>query len=96
MAIHCIALGLLFAVSFASAATDKSGSPTAAAASTDEPLWWQLVQVQIDEAAAPGAQKTPNAFSGHPLDLLIPAGWELHGQVDWPQHKGTPSLAFVE
>jgi len=92
--IHCIALGLLFAVSFASAATDKSGSPTAAAASADEPRWWQLVQVQIDEAAAPGAQKTPNAFSTHPLDLLIPAGWELHGQVDWPQHKGSPSLAF--
>ena len=33
-------------------------------------------------------------LSGHPLDLLIPAGWELHGQVDWPQHKGSPSLAF--
>ncbi len=69
-------------------------APVSAAASGAGSLWWQLVSAHIDEASVPGADAKPDVFTSHPLDLLIPAGWKLKGQVDWPLHKGRPSLSF--
>jgi hypothetical protein len=69
-------------------------APVSAVTSGAEPLWWRLVPVHIDEPPVPGADAKPDFFTSHPLDLLIPAGWKLEGQVDWPLHKGNPSLAF--
>jgi hypothetical protein len=58
------------------------------------PLWWRLVSAEIDEAPLPGVVIKPNYFTTHPIDMMIPADWKLVGQVDWPLHKGKPTLAF--
>jgi hypothetical protein len=72
---------------------DSSAAPIGTAASGDDPIWWRLVGAHIDERPLPGADAIPNIFS-RAVDLMIPAGWKLDGQVDWPLHKGNPSLAF--
>jgi len=68
--------------------------PTVAHGSAAGPLWWRLVNTEIDEAPQPGAVAKPNYFTTHPIDLMIPADWKLVGHVDWPMHKGNPTLAF--
>lgn len=68
--------------------------PAPPGASTAEPLWWRLVPAHIGEAGPVGTEAHPNSFNPPALDLMIPAEWKLQGQVEWPDHKGRPSLAF--
>ena len=70
--------------SIAASATSASGA---------DPVWWRLVEAHIDGPIQAGADSQPNSDL-HPVNLMIPAGWKLKGRVDWPLHKGAPSLTF--
>ncbi len=65
----------------------------AASASGADPVWWRLVEAHIDGPIQAGADSQPYSYL-HPVNLMIPAGWKLEGRVDWPLHKGAPSLTF--
>ena len=72
--------------------------PTIAAASSSTtaekpagPMWWHLVAAHIQDGRdnRGSFRSTNNA-----LDLMIPEGWKVVGQVEWPANKNSRSLKF--
>ena len=55
------------------------------------PMWWHLVPANIQDSRT----HTGSIFSTkNALDLMLPEGWKVVGQVEWPTPKGSPSLKF--
>ncbi|HMG84472.1 MAG TPA: hypothetical protein VK574_01940 [Terracidiphilus sp.] len=55
------------------------------------PIWWHLVPANIQDSRT---HTTSLYHTNNAIDLMIPEGWKVVGQMDWPAQGGSPSLKF--